>query len=224
MKHLSVIPLIVFILCALGCGSKSPQSYRNPSSTNLRIAVLDGRMAPGKEETRKSIVGSGVISRNRFESGTANLILADLLAKEFQSIPGVQVQSRLDMQAYMADKERLLAHQYPDLNPQERRVMLAEQSPLDYGRSLNVDYVIYPTINKARLTQNRLLQSWVSSVECEVDLYNVESGELVWKWEGGSWKCFASVYGVMEKISRNAEKSLLKSNALTSHQQTSAPK
>lgn len=195
--------LVLMLFCVTGCASKANPTYAPITNSTLRIAVLDGRMAAGKEETRKTIVGSGFSSRSRYESGTANLILADIIAEDLQRLPGVLVKSRLDLRAYMADKERLLARKYPALKPEDRRLLLAEQSPVDYGRSIGVDYVVYPTVEKARLTQNRMLQSWMSSVQCKIELYDVQSGELVWTWRGGGWRCFSSVYRVMQSIAED---------------------
>ncbi|MGF1573979.1 MAG: hypothetical protein ACFCU1_13020 [Sumerlaeia bacterium] len=223
MFRFSFLVLFIIAILNVGCGSKKQPTLLAPNQPTIRIAVLDGRMAPGKQETRKVTVGSGFTSRTRYESGTANLVLADLIAEELKASPGVIVKSRLDLRDYMADKERLLARQYPSLSAAQRGELLASQSPLDYGRSMGVDYVIFPTVNKARLVQNRMLQSWMSAVLCEFEAYNVNTGERVWSWEGGRWKRFSSSYRVMQHIAEDVGDELAAAAVFSATPQTIDP-
>jgi hypothetical protein len=198
-----LLPLCMILVGVLmsACGSKTvPQYVGEP----VRIAVLDGRMAPGKEETRKALISSGFLARTRYENGNAHRLMAELLSTQLDQQGALKNVSRLELRSYMAGKERLLARAFPDLSPEERLKILSEQNPADYGQSLNVDYVMYPVINKARLTQNRFFQSWSSSLDCEVYLYNGKTGELVWSYAATDWKNFSSVFGVMEDVSAEA--------------------
>ena len=190
--------LLASALFAAGCGSV-------PAPTHVvKVAVLDGVMAEDAAETRQAVTGWWLSSRDRYENGNAGIQLGEALAGEFEKIPGVLVYPRTDMASYMAQKERALRRAYPDLSPLQRLVVLQSQDPLDYGRSLNVDYVLSSRVNLARTTHQRTFHWWVSRIRFDLDLWDVEQGEKVWTWHGEDSDLFDSQLAVIEELAREA--------------------
>ncbi|MDK2973477.1 MAG: hypothetical protein PWP23_3232 [Candidatus Sumerlaeota bacterium] len=194
----------VLLLGAVGC-SKKPPVVRQ-----VTVAVLNGTMAPGAGETRKSIAGYWLSARDRYDNGEAGVAAAEALAREFAKAPGVSVFSRTDLRAYMAQKERLLARAYPDLTPEQRLDVLESQSPVDYGRSLNVDYVLATEIAQSRTIHHMAFDWWSSRVELEISLWDVGKERVVWAWEGEDTDMFRSQVGVMEDLAEKACKEAVK--------------
>ncbi|NJK32140.1 MAG: hypothetical protein HC927_06860 [Deltaproteobacteria bacterium] len=95
--------LAVFLLAvASGCA-------RTPKPTHVvRLAVLNGVLEDEAAQTQTTVTGWWMLSRDRFENGNAGILLGEVLAKEYEKIPGVQVFSRTDLMSYMAQKERLI--------------------------------------------------------------------------------------------------------------------
>ncbi len=191
-----------------GCASKRPL----PSGV-VTMAVLDGTMAEGLRETRKTTVGWWVGAKTRYDGGNAGIPLGDVLAHEFEEVPGVQVLSREDFRSYYADKERRLAREYPDMTPEERLFILERQSPADYGRSLNVDFVLTSRIEQARLTRSHFLQTWTGAADLSLALLDTRTGETVWQWSDGDTDLFSSPVSVMGQMARRARKNAIKADA-----------
>jgi len=205
----SFLPFLCLLSLVSSCASKKP----NVPSNLSKVAVLNGAMAPGKEETRKSIVGYWFTSRDRFESGTANLLLADALSDELVEYPGIEVRPRSEIKTMFAQKERILSRSYGDYSPEERKTILSEINPTVYGESLGVDYVIVPKVSKARLVHNRFIHSWMGSADVEVEVYDVKSSELVYSWNESGWQWFSSTTGILEKLSEEFQKDAYQSDA-----------
>lgn len=191
---------VVLSLAASGCASR----HRLPASI-VTLAVMDASMATGREETRRSETGWWFGATTRYDSGASGgVVLADALAEEFARIPGVQVMSRTDLRSYMAQKERLVYRQWPDLSPDERLKVLESQSPVDYGRSLNVDYVLTSRVYESRLVHHHFLHTWTARADFAVDLWDVRAGTAIWSWQGREADLFSSTTAVMERLSRRA--------------------
>ncbi|MCB2155520.1 hypothetical protein KQI84_11595 [bacterium] len=185
-------------LLAGGCGSV-------PAPTHVvKLAVLDGVMAENATETRQELTGWWLSSRDRYQNGNAGIQLGEALADEFEKIPGVLVYPRTDLATYMAQKERTVRRAYPDLSPEERLVVLQSQHPLDYGRSLNVDYVLSSHVALARTTHQRTFHWWVSRIRFDLDLWDVEQGQKIWTWHGEDSDLFDSQLTVIEELAEEA--------------------
>lgn len=190
---------VVLALAAGGCASRQ----RLPASI-VTLAVMDGTMATGREETRRSESGWWFGAQTRYDSGTAGVILGDALAEEFARIPGLQVMSRTDLRSYMAQKERLVYRQWPDLSAEERLKILQRQNPVDYGRSLNVDYVLTSRVYECRLIHHHFPHTWTARGDFAVDLWDVRTGAPVWTWQGRESDMFSSTTAVLERLARRA--------------------
>lgn len=192
---------VVLSLVAAGCASRQ----RLPSSV-VTMAVLDGTMATGKEETRRSETGWWFGAKTRYDSGTAGIILGDALAEQFGRIPGIQVMSRTDLRSYMAQKERLVYREWPDLSAEDRLKVLQSQNPVDYGRSLNVDYVLTSRVYECRLVHQHFPHTWTARADFAMDLWDVRSGTAVWTWQGRESDMFSSTTAVLERLAERAQK------------------
>jgi len=184
-----------------------------PPARTVRLAVLDGSMAGGSGETRRSIAGWWMGARDRFDDGNAGIHLADLLSTEFEKVPGVEVHSRTDIRAMMAEKEHILRSTYPDLSPEERYRVLMDQQPVDYGRSLGVDFVLAPDVTMSRLVHQRTFHWWYSKAAASVELWDVSRGEKVWQWSDRDSALFASQKAALEDLAQSARKDAEKENA-----------
>ncbi len=212
-KHFR-IALILFTAVALiplsGCAAKRPV----PSGV-VTLAVLDGTMAEGLRETRKSTVGWWFGAKTRYDSGNAGIALGDVVAHEFAEVPGVQVVSREDFRSYYSEKERLLSREFPDMTPEERLFILEGQSPLDYGRSINVDFILAGRVEKARLARSHFLRTWTGSAEYTLQLWDVRSGRNVWEWSEEDTDLFASPVSIMGQLARRARRDAIRADAFS---------
>ncbi|MEO8376447.1 MAG: hypothetical protein ABI579_02155 [Candidatus Sumerlaeota bacterium] len=170
-----LLTIAIGAVALTGCAGK-----KQPLRT-VRIAVLDGRTdfaTPQKGEIQD--VGWWFGARDRYLSPNMGISLADTLTTEFAKINGVEVHPRVDLQIYMAQKERVLKRNYPQLDSLARKELLLRQDPLDYGRSLNVDYVITSDVIAAKTVTNRTFGFWYSTLDVIVQVYDVSKGELIW--------------------------------------------
>lgn len=199
--------LLVAVMLLSGCASTP-----TPTRT-VRLAVLDGVMEAGASETRRSVEGWWFGSRNRFDDGNATSTLGEVLTREFAGIPGVDVHPRSDVQALMTEKHHLLRRAYPSLTAEEREQLLGEQSPPDFGRALNVDFVLFPRVRESRMVHQKTFNWWYGRGDVRLELWDVRSGDLVWSWEGRDSDAFASQYGVMRDLARQARRQAVKRDA-----------
>lgn len=193
------VALLLFALACTGCAA------RRPVPRTVKLAVLDGytmfEVAKGDELTEE---GWWFNQRDVLQSNNAGVLASEALAREFGRIPGVEVYSRMDLITYIASKERLIRKEYPKLTPEDRTELLALQSPYDYGRSLGVDYVLVPRVPQSATVQHGVSSFWSSRAEIEVDLWETETGQMVWSWRGKDRDYFDSQFRIMEELARKA--------------------
>lgn len=198
-RMLVLLPAVLLI--AAGCSRKVE------ANRLVRLAVLDGittyDVAP-KGEVQED--GWWFSSRDRYLSGNVGVQLGEALADRFQRLPGVEVFSRDDLSIYMAQKERLINRNYPDLNERQRRELLLRQSPVDYGQSLNVDYVLTSEVLEAKTVVNRVIAWWYSRLSVAVELWDVSTGEVVFRhvWTDGD--NFDSQLALVEEAAKEIAK------------------
>lgn len=204
---------LLMVLGAAGCATR-PRTTA-PLGTRVTLAVLDGTVAPEAAETRRSREGWWFSSRDRYDNANAPALVAEAASAEFARIPGVEVFSRTDLDAYMMQKERLLRRRYPELTAAQRLEVLASQDPIDYGRSLNVDYVLTNHVRQSRLVHNRAFHWWYSTVDFDLALYDVESGARVWVWHGRDTLAFRSQISVIERMIGRAREQAELANAFS---------
>ena len=203
---------LVLLLCGLalisGC-AKKPEPL-----TQVRIVVLDGRVEPSRDDTRRSTSGYLLSDRNRFDDGNAGRHFADELAKEVDKIRGVRVHPRVDVNAMMAQKERMLAQLEPSLGSEERYDYLLSLNPIDYGKELNADYVLVPYMREARMIQNRAVYWWYSKVAADYELLDVDTGLVVPEWSGRHTGYFRSQRWVMEDLAKRGRRALARKKVI----------
>lgn len=192
-----IAALVCFAALFAGCASKAA-----PNRV-VRLAVLDGRtayaVAPGGETLDK---GWWFSARDTYLSPNVNSLLADMLAIEFAEVPGVEVYSREDLTVYMAQKERQVKRNFPELTALERKKLLEQQSPLDYGLSLNVDYVLMPEVIESKTVTNRTFSWWYSRLEAAVELWDVPNGVMVQRYLWSDWDNLDSQQAMAKEAAR----------------------
>ncbi len=198
MSRLSTLALVLLLLAA-GC------ARTRPVPRTVKLAVLDGytmfEVAKGDELTEE---GWWFNQRDVLQSNNAGVLASEALAREFGKIPGVEVYSRMDLITYIASKERLIRKEYPKLTPEDRTELLALQSPYDYGRSLGVDYVLVPRVPQSATVQHGVTSFWSSRAEVEIDLWETDTGQLIWSWRGKDRDYFDSQFRIMEELAKKA--------------------
>ncbi len=187
------------LLATAGCA----RTQIDPRRT-VRVAVLDGiveyDVPPGGEVRRE---GWWFGSRDRFISPNIAIQIGDQLAHELDRVPGVDVYSREDLTIYMARKERLLRRSFPELGDSYlRKQFLLRQDPLDYGRSLNVDYVVTSTVERASTVTNRTFSWWYSHLDATVEIWDVARGEIVYTVPYDGTAAFWSQLRLAERLAR----------------------
>lgn len=189
--------LVLLALVTCSCASR-----QNPLRV-VRLAVLDGRLdyeVKAKGEVRDE--GWWFSAADRYVSGNVGIQMAEALSKEFGKIPGVEVYSRDDLTIYMAQKERALKRNFPDLTSLDRKQLLLRQDPIDYGKSLNVDYVMTTDVLQASTVTNRTFSWWYSHLDVIVQLYDVSKGQLVWTRPWNDSDAFDSQLALVEECAR----------------------
>jgi hypothetical protein len=204
-----ILLLALATLAASGCARRQP-----PPAAQVRLAVIDGLPDPLLRDSRVATRGWWLGMNYRHDNANAGIHFADALADSFSAIPGVTVHPRTDVRALFAEKEHMLRRAYPDLTESERRLVLLEQDPVDFGRSLNADFVLASRVDKSRLTHKTTFNWWFGEAAGAVDLYDVRSGERVWSWEKRDRDWFASSVAVLRDLSRQARREAQKANAL----------
>ncbi|MBI1289831.1 hypothetical protein GC173_01115 [bacterium] len=196
-------------LLGAGCAHQQRDNLRT-----VKVAVIDApvfyEVAPKGEVVTK---GWWLGAHDRFKSPNAGSLIAESLARELDRIPGVEVYSREDLTIYMSQKERLLRRRYPSLSSTQRKDILVRQDPLDYGRSLNVDFVVAPTVTESVTVVNRTFTWWYSHAEADVQIYDVSTGNVVWTMPWDKTSNFSSQLALFESYARRVSRGVTKVDA-----------
>lgn len=204
--------LLVFGLLALLAGGGCA---RRPIPAGVvKVAVLDGltleRVVRGQELTSE---GWWFGERDLLRTNNAGALATEFLARELSTVPGVAVYSPDDLRVYLATKERLIRRGFPELNPGERAELLSRQCPRDLGASLNVDYIVVPSVGWAATVRNDTTSIWTSRAELSVRVFDTQTGEVVWAWVRRDRDWFRSLAGVVEDLCRAASQAASREGA-----------
>ncbi len=209
IRNLSSLMLLLAVLgFAVGCAS------RPEPSRSVRLAVLDGKVLYDVDP-KGTLVEEGwwFSSRDRFLSSNMGIQLGEALAHQFDKLPGVEVYSRDDQSIYLSLKERQIDRNYPNLTPAQRKQLLLEQDPLDYGKSLGMDFVMTSEVRKSATVINRTFSWWYSHLDTTVQLWDVASGQMVWtrSWEDSD--AFDSQLAMAEECARELSRRVTRDDA-----------
>ena len=211
--YLQILCLFAGAVFLAGCAvGPSPPPRPSEGPSYFRLAVIDGRLGDDAAGTERTTGSWGLGSYVRYDNGNANRQLADALGREMRGIPGLEVVPRSDFRLYLAGKERLLEDAAPDMTPEQRRETLEAQSPVDYGRSLNADFVLSNTIHESYTQQRTVLYVWKSGLDATIELWDARSGELVWRNRTADNRALASPTSLMEDRARRVREALLAEN------------
>jgi hypothetical protein len=204
-RYLLLAAAMVALLALGGCARK----YE--ANRVVRLAVLDGVTAYDVATKGEAVVdGWWFGTRTRFRSPNVGIQLGEAFSTEFQKLPGVEVYSRDDMTIYLAQKERLISRNYGDLNEFQRKILLLSQEPVDFGKSLNVDYVLRSVVIDGKTIVNQSLPWWYSRLSLTMELVDVSTGEVVfadtWQDSDNFDSQLALVEEAAREISRRAKK------------------
>jgi hypothetical protein len=205
-RHILLILVLLPLALAAGC------AHRPGPVQVVRVAVLDGQVLEDAPRGDVEHEGWWFGAHDRYRSEAIGRITADALAAEMKELPGVDMYSREDIIVYLAQKERLLKRAYPNLTPDERKQLLTEQNPVDYGRSLNVDYVVRPVVLRSSLVTNRVFSVWYSQLEMLVEVYNTTTGTKVQEYRFTDFDYFDSQLAMAEECARQASSRARKRN------------
>ena len=196
----ALLTVALMVIFAAGC------AHAPASSRVVRIAVIDGQPSVTEQALTGKVERKGwwFSARDYYRPPTASTLLADAVAERLSKADGLEVYSREDLSIYMATKERLLRRNFPKLTSEDRKKVLAEQSPIDYGKSLNVDYVVRPQIFRSSTVTNRFVSWWYSHLKASVEVWDVQTGQLVWTYPFDDADAFDSLQAMSEECARQA--------------------
>ena len=105
------------------------------------------------------------------------------------------------MRRYLLGQERRLRQAYPHLSDEEIATLMREIPLSDFGRDLGLDKIVVGQVHEARMSHHRTVHTWVSTVECTVQIWDVDAmaagdgGPVAPQWQAraserdwfGSW-------------------------------------
>jgi len=208
MRHtLRFLIPILFAAVFLATGCHSPA--RN--GRFVKVAVLDGLVTyPVNPKGEMGQEGWWFSAKDRYKSGNVGIQLGEVLARELRKVDGLDIYSRDDLSIYMAQKEHALKAAFPNLTSVERKQWLAKQDPIDYGKSLNVDYVVRSEVSRASTVTNRTFTWWYSQATVQVELWDVTKNQIVWQQTYDKTGAFDSQLKLLEYCARRVAKGIRK--------------
>ncbi len=196
--------LLPLAFCLAGC-ARGP--ILGPGRA-VRVALLDATLPEGHGEETREIVGWWLSAADVLRAPNDGALWSDALARELErAIPRLHVYPRQDLKFYMAAKLARLESRYPRMNDAERRRLLAAQDPLDFGRSLGVDFILTARVNEALLTHHRTFHWWTAYAAVEVDAWDVSRGVRVWSWREENRDHLSSVSRLFERMAGRCARS-----------------
>lgn len=206
---LRVAALLLLIALSLVAGCATTPV----ASGVVRVAVLDGQVLYDVDPTGDvQVEGWWFGARDRYVAANTGITAGDAMAREFDRLDGVEVYSREDLSLFMAQKERLLRRAYPKLTTAQRKKLLAAQDPVDYGRALNVDYVVQAQIFRCSTATNRTTSWWWSDLDAAVNVYDVRTGERIWFYTFEDTVELASQVAIIERFAKEAARRAAREN------------
>ncbi len=173
---------VLLASCLLGCtfNSSRPIDTVPVPAVKYDLAVMDMYVPIEYSREPNIIDGWWFGSETVYRNGNAGSMLADYISTQFEKIPSVELFSRDRITTYLLGKRQLLMSSFPGLTDAEYTDMLTKISPLDYGRDLGVDQVLTGRILRSETRRHNTLEIWHSIVEVEVELWDVNTGQMVW--------------------------------------------
>lgn len=193
-----------------GCASTP-----DPART-VRVAVLNATL-PEAWPAEPELVRKGwwFTRRDVYRTPGIDWALGDAVAEEFAALPGLDVYSREDLEIYLNQKERLLRRNFPNLESEGRKRLLSQQDPLDYGRSLNVDFVVQPRVEASTLVTSRFVTYWRSNLEGVIEVWDVPARKMVWSFPWSDADNYDSQLALAEEMAREAARKARKQDAFS---------
>lgn len=200
--RLGLLALATAVLIC-GCASRPMLGPERP----VRVVVLDAATPEDHGYGGVEVAGWWFGARDLLRDSNDGLHWGNHLSAALEKhIPNLTLHFRSDLRSYMSAKETLLKSAYPELSDRERRRVLLEQSPLDYGQSLGADYVVTGRIYEAKLIHNRTFHWWKSQATIEMQVWDVAQRQVVWSWMEEDTAWFRSVYGLLERLADRCAK------------------
>jgi hypothetical protein len=224
MRQLRSVCSLAWILLALGCANV-PIEYGEPPP-DFWLAVIDFRVPDAwrnpemPDAVRKDFGGWWFSSRGLFHNPGLGRVGADAFSRQLSRLSFIHNVSRVDIKYYMADKrERIktvLQERQSQLeksaNPREQKEAqrIQTMSEADYdrmverlparevGKELKADRVLVGRIHDAYLAHNRTIHWYWSFVDLEINLVDVDTGNIVWHKRAQYKKNFASTAFVLD--------------------------
>ncbi|MFW6303772.1 MAG: hypothetical protein ACOC2L_04050, partial [Candidatus Sumerlaeota bacterium] len=171
--------LLLLGACSQGGSTYQPADVSEPEVTH-DLAVLHFHVPPEYVTEPTITEGWWFGAETVYRNANAGKMLADYVAAQVKKIPGVDLHSRDKIAVYLLGKRQLLVENFPNLRDAEYSEMLTKASPLDYGRELAVDHVLTGRVLRSETRRNNTIETWHSTVEVEVELWDVKSGKMLW--------------------------------------------
>ncbi len=206
----SCILIFLIVSCLAGCSltSSRPVDEVPVPAVTYDLAIMDLYVPIEYAREPNIIDGWWFGSETVYRNGNAGTMLADYISTQLDKIPSVDLFSRDRITTYLLSKRQLLMQSFPGLTDADYTDMLTKISPLDYGRELGVDQVLTGRILRSETRRQNTLEFWHSTVEVEVELWDVNTGQMVWSHIFKDKDYFASQPDVMLEMSKKIKKEI----------------
>lgn len=194
-KSLLIAVVFVIALLAQGCSNLKPLP-----PLERRVAVLDFSVPPDVATTGYQVKGWFLSSYNVFQNPEAGAMFGDALARNLSVLEYIEQHSRMDVKIFTAKKRRLFESEFAGMAEADYAKMMQMISPVDYAEQLGVEEVLTGRIIECYTEEHRIFAWWRSRVKVEVDLWDVESGRVIWSDVFEGKRCFYSQSKVMHEL------------------------
>jgi hypothetical protein len=209
----------------VGCANV-PVEHGEPPP-DFWLAVLDFRVPDEwrdpqePDAVRKDLKGWWFSSRGVFHNPGIGRVAGDAFSRRLSRLSFVHIVSRVDIKYYMAEKreriKQVLSERRSELrdsaNPSDQKEaerihgmseadydrMLERLPAREIGRELKADRVLVGRIHDAYLAHNRTIHWYWSFVDLEVDLIDVDTGNVVWHKRAQFKKSLSSTALVLDE-------------------------
>ncbi len=166
MRRLLALSLLALLL--VGC---SRTHYTPPRP--VRMAVMPFTAPENVTGQPFDIHGWWFGSRDVRQSRNVGGWTAESLSRQLETLDTVEVIPPYDLRRYLMEQRRILMQAHDDLTEEQIDALLIEVPLVDYGRDLEVDKIVTGQIFTSRLSHNRTIDTWASTVEFQIQVWDV---------------------------------------------------
>ncbi|NUP88442.1 MAG: hypothetical protein HUU25_01330 [Candidatus Sumerlaeia bacterium] len=163
-----LLALTALSLMLLACG-RAPYAGSRP----VRIAVMPFSAPESITGQTFSYEGWWFGSTDVRQNRNVGAWVAESLARQLDTVDNVVVVPPYDLRRYLLEQARTLKREHPEMTDAQIDALMRAIPLSDYGRDLEVDKIVTGQIFAARTAHNRTIDTWASTVEYQVQIWDV---------------------------------------------------